>query len=203
MLFSLFMIVQVSTISAAYFSVKFEKVEADQIGEEVVVRWLTDSEYNTEFYNVQRSIDGGQNWEEIGSVLSSGNTPGGDNYELIDENPTEGMMMYRIQQNEIDGTYTYSFTASVEFTMFTDDNDPQIQVFPNPTDEELTIESTSIVFSEMVNVEMMDLSGKLIAVVVDVNDTQIQVRPINKVTGLYFLTITDRNKSIVKKVKFK
>ncbi len=202
-LLSLLTIVQISTVSASDFSVKFERVKADQVGETVVVRWVTTTEINNEYFKVQRSVNGGSLWEVIGSVESTGNTPGGDYYNFIDENPVEGLIYYRIQQNDFDGTYDYSFKATVEFTMFTDDNDTEVQVYPNPTEEGFTIETTSSGFSETVSIEMMDISGKLIAVNTDVNDSQIVVRPINKLTGLYFLMITDRNKKIVKKVKFK
>ena len=85
-------------------------------------------------------------------------------------------------------------------TLFTDDEDDEVQLYPNPSEDAVTIETEN--FTEEVNIQMMDLSGKLISVDINKNDNQILVRPINKVYGMFFLMISDNNKTTVKKVKF-
>lgn len=202
MLFSLMMILQVTSSFASDFIVKFIRVEADQVDQRVLVRWVTDSEIDNDFFTVQRSVDGGLNWQVLGDMEGSGNTPGAGVYSFIDEIPEEGLNLYRIQQTDLDGAYTYSYKASVEFTFFTGEEDTEVQVYPNPTSEVVMVESDSE-FSENVSVELMDLSGKLISVNTESNNKIISIRPIQQLSGLYFLMINDRNKRTIKKINFK
>jgi type IX secretion system substrate protein len=198
--FCTLMCFQSSTSFAAEFSVKFIRVAADQVDNQVLVRWGTDSEINNDYFTVQRSVDGGSIWQDVGIVDSSNNTPGSDSYKFFDENPIAGSITYRLRQTDFDGTYTYSFVAEVLVTLFTDDEDDEVQLYPNPSEDAVTIETEN--FTEEVNVQMMDLSGKLISVDINKNDNQILVRPVNKIYGMFFLMISDNNKTTVKKVKF-
>ncbi len=202
-LFAAFLFLQSSTILAADYSVKFIRVIADQVEEKVLVRWATDSEINNSYFTVQRSIDGGSIWQDLGIVDSYGGTPGAGTYKFVDQNPIMGSITYRLRQTDYDGTYSYSFYAEVEVTAFTG-NDPaevELQVYPNPSDDNFITIDTEILTGD-VSIQLMDLSGKKINVNLNINDDQIQLSPVNKIYGLYFLLISDRNKTFVEKIKF-
>ncbi len=194
-----------TTVSADDYAVKFVRIEVDQIGDEVLVRWLTDSEINNSFFTIQRSNDGGLIWQDIGIVNSSGTTPGSDSYEFTDTDPLPGSIVYRLRQTDFDGTYTYSFKVGIIVTNFISENDDtEIQVYPNPSDDFVTIESDGgNLVSETTTVQMMDITGKVVAIELDFNDTQIQLRPIQKLPGIYFVMIANNDQTIVKKVQFK
>ena len=191
---------QANTISAADFSVKFIRVTAEQIENQVLVKWATDSEFNNEFFTIQRSVDGASTWQDLGTVDSYGSVPGAGVYQYFDESPILGSIYYRLRQTDYDGTYTYSFLAEVNVSFFADEEEAELQLYPNPAETVLILESKTL--TENAIVKMMDLSGKLISINLDIDENQIRIRPIHKISGLYFLMISDQNKSIVKKVKF-
>lgn len=195
-------ILQITSLSAAEFIVKYERIEADQFGEEVSVRWLTVSEFNNDFFTVQRSLDGAQTWEDLGEIASIGSVPGAGTYEYIDQNPVAGTIYYRIKQTDFDGTYTYSHDVSIFVEFFDSDEEEEIEVYPNPSDEFVIIE-TSTSFSGLVDVTLTDISGKKIAINMNVDNQKIRIQPIKKLFGLYFVILSDQQKTRVKKIKFK
>lgn len=193
---------QTSSLFAHSFIVKYERIEADQIEDQVSVRWLTVSEFDNDFFTIQRSLDGELTWEDLGNVSSTGSIPNVETYEFVDEDPAQGTIHYRLRQTDFDGTYTYSHSVSVFVEFFAGEEESEIQVYPNPSDENVTLE-TSTTFSESVSIIMTDISGKTISISTEVNDQQIKVQPTNKLMGLYFIMVTDQQKTTVKKVKFK
>lgn len=197
----LFLLMNISILSAADFSVKFVSHETVQLNDQVLIRWVTDSEFNSELFKVQRLVNGASDWEDIGTVLSNGAIPGGGSYEYVDENPAMGLSHYRLLQKDFDGQVTYSDKMPIEVVAFTDDEMNEIVVYPNPAVDEVVIEGPIIIGSS--EVQMMDISGRLIAIDLEMDDQQIRIRPLEKVSGLYFVTIFDPYRSIAKKIRFK
>jgi len=197
-----FFMIHTTAFSAVEFSVKFISIDATQMGDDVQIRWVTDSEFNSELFKVQRLVNGANGWEDIGIVMSNATIPQSSSYEFMDENPVAGMTHYRLKQKDFDGQITYSKKIQLNVSLFTEeDMEEQVLVYPNPAINEVLIEGP--VISETSEVQMMDVTGRLIAIEIYIQDQQIQVRPIEKVTGLYFITIFDPYRSIAKKIRFK
>ena len=182
-------------------SVKFIRFYVDQVGDQVRVRWKTESEYDNDFFTVERSKDL-INWEALETVPGSGASPGEGVYVYIDTEPKSGLTYYRIKQTDIDGTYDFSHIEKVEFEEFATEA-ADVAVAPNPlpgTGSDLTINGeTSLVGS---TVKLIDITGKEIKITVSINDTEMKVTPYTRVPGLYFLILQRGKHSIVKKIKF-
>ncbi len=103
----------------------------------VELKWITASEYNNNFFNVERSKDG-NNFEDIAKIKASGNSSNTNEYLFVDQKPYKGISYYRIKQTDLNGKYTYSQTLSVNFEGL-----EIIELYPNPTSNSLNLQINS------------------------------------------------------------
>ncbi|MCB0641472.1 MAG: T9SS type A sorting domain-containing protein, partial [Phaeodactylibacter sp.] len=97
--------------------------------EETQVRliWQTATELNNSHFEVEWSVNGIA-FEKIGAVQGHGTTAEVQRYELLHEQPANGVNYYRLRQVDFDGQFEYSDIRSVEFESL----GRQIKIFPNP-----------------------------------------------------------------------
>ena len=95
----------------------------------VDVYWTTASEYNSDYFNVEKSVDG-VNYEVISRVEAVKNSTTETNYITIDEHPNLGVNYYRLNQFDADGSSKYSEVRAVNIL---DNEYDMLSVFPNPT----------------------------------------------------------------------
>jgi hypothetical protein len=72
-------------------------------GEGNVLHWNTVSEKNSDFFTIERSLDG-KTWESLGTVKGAGNSEFEQEYQFVDFNYRETMNYYRLKQTDFDGT---------------------------------------------------------------------------------------------------
>lgn len=85
-----------SSVDLIYFSVV-------KSGDNNKLKWTTASEYNNDFFVIEKSING-INYETIGYKEAVGNSVQNSNYLLIDKNVTNVINYYRIKQVDNAGT---------------------------------------------------------------------------------------------------
>lgn len=126
--------VQLRTYPAANVSVPIELIsfEVVKMAEDVKVEWKATNEYGNAFYTVERSIDG-ENWREVGQILSKEYTSDINEYEFVDRDPVMGINYYRLKQTDFDGKFTISNVEKVTFA------DLSISIFPNPSSGIITV----------------------------------------------------------------
>jgi hypothetical protein len=93
----------------------------------VLLKWSTATEQNTDRFIVQHSTDA-VNWNNIGTVTGAGNSSSIQNYQHIHSNAINGLNYYRIHQRDLDGKQSFSKVVSVQFT----DAVALFSVYPNP-----------------------------------------------------------------------
>ncbi len=71
---------------------------------EVQAVWKTENEQNYTNFSVERSTDGGQTYNVVGGLQGSGQGV----YSLVDKSPVNGQNLYRLKQEDINNTITYS-----------------------------------------------------------------------------------------------
>jgi hypothetical protein len=76
--------------------------KADKAGNEVILKWTTSREENTDRFIIERSVDG-INYTPIGSINSAGNSATAKSYVYPDKKPLTGKNFYRLQQVGRDG----------------------------------------------------------------------------------------------------
>lgn len=122
------------------------------------LKWQTASEVNSDYFQIERSIDG-IDWYEISKVTSSGFSNNIVNYEFIDINSEGFDGYYRLKQVDFDGKFEYSNYIYVSNNNCLQDNN--INIYPNPAQEELFIRITNSTSGEGILI-ITDISGKVV-----------------------------------------
>jgi len=92
-------------LGSAPVPVLFAKLEAGCTNNGALVSWSTGSESNSNFFEVQRSING-NDWTAVGTVKAAGNSSSVRAYRQLDLNG--GKAFYRIKQVDLDGHASYT-----------------------------------------------------------------------------------------------
>ena len=101
-----------------WIPVELTSFTAAQQGEAVALRWVTASETNNFGFNIERRSAEVSDWETIGFIKGAGNSHSSLQYLMIDTDlPHDGLYMYRLRQQDFDGTTSYSPEVQVEFTL--------------------------------------------------------------------------------------
>jgi len=96
--------------------------------------WTTKNEANYTHFTVERSIDGGNTFDVIGGMPSTG----AGNYSLLDKTPVFAANMYRLKMEDINGTITYSNVVTLTYST-TDNLTSIVSIYPNPTQNNITL----------------------------------------------------------------
>ncbi|MFT4758961.1 MAG: photosystem II stability/assembly factor-like uncharacterized protein, partial [Saprospiraceae bacterium] len=95
--------------------------------ERIVLNWATASEFENDYFSIQRSVDG-KSFETIEEVASLGEAAVEQGYELTDQFPLLGNNYYRLKQVDRNGEFEYS---EIELGVITGDQ-PTVAIYPNP-----------------------------------------------------------------------
>lgn len=100
----------------------------------VKLYWSTAVEVNNNYFSVEQSADG-INFTEIAKVASQGNTGERKDYFYTVQNPLNGLQYYRLKQTDLDGTNTWYYSVSVDYSV---PRDIQPALYPNPNEGEFS-----------------------------------------------------------------
>ena len=95
----------------------------------VDLNWVTASESNSDYFQVERSANG-QDFTPIGShVPAAGSSETDRSYAMVDNEPLSGISYYRLKQVDMDGHFEYSEITSVMISSSPSDQ-ASVKVFP-------------------------------------------------------------------------
>ena len=151
---------------------------------QVLNEWTTANEVNTAFFNVQRSSNG-KDFKPVGKVnaLSRWGTLSYQFTDPLKDESTQGNLYYRLEMLDKDVTKTYSPLQRVVLS-----NDLFVNVYPNPTNDVVTIEG-----KELNSISLVDNTGRMIWTKRMLNSTKeiLSVKQLTK--GVYFLKAVHEN----------
>jgi hypothetical protein len=79
-----------------------------------ILRWITASEINNDFFTIERSIDG-INWELVGTIYGEGNSNELNSYSIMDTFSAKNInYYYKLKQTDYDNKFEYSNPIFVE-----------------------------------------------------------------------------------------
>lgn len=87
--------------------------EGEVLKEGNLLKWVTASELNNDFYTLQRSFDG-TSFENIQIVDGAGTTSATSTYSYLDRTAPNGISYYRLQQTDLDGSTTTSKVIALQ-----------------------------------------------------------------------------------------
>jgi len=164
---------------------------ASWVGKNAQLIWQTAQEHNSEYFAIERAIEGGE-FEEIGKIAGAGNSSSIRTYQFEDANAsstTASTLSYRLRQTDFNGTTSYSEVRSLAIEQI-----EVVDIYPNPATERLTISLTETLLGQENYVEIYDLDGSQI-LRKKLNSKQLQTIALPDVAaGQYVVVIRTANK---------
>jgi len=158
----------------------------------VQLNWKTISEINSDYFEIERSIDG-RNFTKVGaSIKAAGNSDAEKFYSITDnvrgvESP---VVYYRVKLMDVNSKRAYSNVAAVKLP----ENGAVITLSPNPFISEINV-TAALEENVAYTVRMMDVSGRTV-----LNSTEkitkekpvLTLRYLNGLTrGVYLVEVVD------------
>ena len=156
-----------------------------------VLNWVTTKEYNTNYFEVERSEDE-VNFKKLGIVRNKVTTAN-EKYSFTDSSIVQGLIYYRIKQVDKNGNFTYSKVVAYNAKAQT-----SFKLYPNPTTNLLYIQLPV----EATEIKIVDLKGQVL-MMRNVRNLTATTLDVSQLTiGTYFLeTITNAGKQNIRFIK--
>ncbi len=168
-------------------------------GKTVAVQWATASEKNNDYFDVERSIDGGKSYASIGIVHGNGTTATQKQYMFNDNNPSQtDENCYRLKQVDFDGNYEYTDIKCVNFGAV----NTAVKVRPNPASDRLQVNLAADTKGSS-EIQIIDMLGQVVHTqVIDAGAQMVNLEVQNLASGAYILRVqTGAQASVVRFVK--
>lgn len=176
-----------STTTNNPLPVELLEFNAIKDNENVLVYWSTASEINSNYFIIQKTEDL-NNWKDVTHVDAQGISNIEVQYSDYDFSPYNSVSYYRLKQVDLDGAYTFSNIAMVNFNQ---NSELSYNIYPNPTSNVINVS-----FQEKKNYKVT-LSNSIGQ---NINLTPISIFSAEKITvnttelakGIYYLTISNK-----------
>ncbi len=160
------------------------------IGEKVQLSWSTTSEINSDYFDIERTMDF-KNWKIIGRIHSKGNASINSRYITYDTTPLNGTSYYRIKQVDIDGAFSYSKMATIHFK-----NNNFLIIRPNPANSVVELSFSKSIEGKIV---LFNTLGKSVFQQ-KINSNQVRLDLSHLKAGTYYLGVKTNREVTTKKV---
>ncbi len=162
-----------------------------------LIKWITGSEIENDYFTLYRSIENGQ-FVEIGTVKGNGTKNTTSNYKLLDRNAPAGMSTYKLEQTDNDGTVNFVGVVDVQRSESTALNINSILPIPVISNLQVNYQAvagiTEIKIYDMVGRSIQDLQ------IESINGLNFYNLNLNGLTsGVYFITLLNDNKVATKR----
>jgi len=170
--------------------VRITSLEVECLNGAAHITWKTAQEQNSSRFDVEKSTDGIQ-WQTIGHLAAAGNSYLERDYSYMDVSSVAGTAFYRVVEFDLDGSATYSTTASASCGIA----DSDASIYPNPVRDILWI-TLNAPGASLMKIEIYDAAGarrhtQIAAVSEGNNRIGIDVKALSP--GLYFVDIQWEN----------
>jgi hypothetical protein len=174
------------------------------VNDDALLWWNTASEVNSDFFAVERSVDGVE-FAEIGTVSAAGFSLAPNDYSFIDPGIRElqvSRVYYRLRMVDTDGTFAHS---AVRWLALGESAIGPLLIYPNPFTEGVSI-SWYAPQDGSVHIQVADASGRIVTdkiISVTEGNNFVTLGDLSALaSGVYVLRLTAGNTtSTVKLVK--
>lgn len=171
-------------------------------GNNVRLSWITFTEINNDFFNVQWSLDGIQ-YTDLAVISGAGNSNSLHNYDYTDRETKTGINYYRIKQTDFDGKNSFSQAISVNIPnrevlgLITD-----LKVFPNPFHQELSfqINGQSEKRGQLLIYDVQGVIHYSEQVEIKEGNWNRSIADLSMPNGTYFFELSTEDQSFTKKI---
>lgn len=146
------------TVAAGVLPIRIGEYKAFAEGNNAIIKWQSLSELNTDYYLIDRSVDG-VNFENVGKVTAKGTSNSQLTYFFRDKSPKSGTNYYRLTSVDKDEKTQVFEVLAVKFSLV----EAKIVAYPNPlTSNVINIKVTGVE-TNIISVSLISTSGKVIA----------------------------------------
>lgn len=172
--------------------------KGSSIQHDVILQWTTVSEINTDFFRIERSVDGIE-FEGIGAKKAFNEGEVIRNYAYTDRALAANHYYYRLKMIDFDGSFEYSDVISIEHGF---DAPVSMTLFPNPATDMLNVEISNKLAGRM-DMKILDIGGRVIKTqrwlsTRGLNRKSIDLKGLKQ--GIYFLQL--ENDDLNQQLKF-
>jgi len=162
-----------------------------------LIKWVTGTEVNNDFFTLYRSTDGVL-FNEVSVITGNGNSSVANSYSYLDREALAGLSFYKLEQTDFNGTVNYVGTIELlrgESNIVTINS-----LLPVPVVSELEV-SYSAQEGET-NVVIYDMVGRIVNELTiessnGLNEFDINVSDLN--SGIYFISVVNNEQVATKR----
>ena len=161
---------------------------------EVTVKWSTASEQNSNFFTVERSLDG-TNFSSIATVPAAGNSSSIKKYYSVDTDPYSLTSYYRIRETDFNGSFMYSNVqivngcANDDVSIYSTGNGVAVNIEAEE-DGEYALEIYDV-FGQKIMSEIKNVAA---------GSNHIKLYPGNIASAVYIVKVYNSKSSVTKKI---
>jgi hypothetical protein len=145
--------------------------------------WETKNENNFNGFDIERSENGGQDFQKIGFEKGKGGSTT-TNYRFTDTDVKAGIdYYYRLKMLDFDGKFTFS---NIQTARLLDYGQHQPSVFPNPVSDILQVDWNGF---EADRISIFDIAGREIMILNGLEDVRTEISVGSLAEGWYFLRV--------------
>lgn len=185
------------TLNCSLLPIELLSFSADNTEEGIVLKWITASETNNQYFTCERSSTG-IDFFPIGNVKGAGSSTVLNEYSFTDNVFLEGRAYYRLRQTDYDGATTHSDIIAISFK-----RNSRLNIVNTYLDENGLLNVAYKNNLSNVLVKLYNITGKEVFTQ-DFRSTEVLNKIILKTSkltqGIYVLMLMNSEKSIQKKI---
>lgn len=184
-------------VNSIILPVELYSFEAEVVGNDVLLEWRTESEINSDYFEVERWSKS-HPLESVGTLQAAGNSNERRYYSLIDKDPIQDVSYYRLKMVDYDGSFEYSAERTVSFGKASGTLEESIYVYPNPNDGNFVISWDGLAAGTVI--ELHNAVGQLVDrwSVTEASRTEVALSDLN--SGTYLVRIIGQYETATKPV---
>ena len=162
--------------------IELDKFDAKQVSNDIELTWSTLSETNSNYFEIQRSANGVDNWETIVNEKAMGNSSSFIQYKAWDYSPLIGNNYYRLKQVDINGNYRVFKPLTVYYSRLN-----SFSVYPNPAQNYIVIEFENETINDIRFYDMKgnDITNNVTKELIAQNSVKVNIS--NLANGVYVI----------------
>lgn len=188
---------QFTVAAGASLPVRSVQLSSTSNASTVNLKWITESEYNTDHFVIERSTDG-RSFIALGEAKAAGNTISTTTYTSVDDIrtvATKPVLFYRIKVVDADDKYSYSNTIAIRLA-----KQSKVQVWPTPFSSQLNVQVEQEA-GAMLEVKIYNMTGVLVcnkrqATTAGTNTIQLVDQVSKLQSGMYVIELVSNNQKI-------
>jgi hypothetical protein len=185
--FSCFSIPTATNLPVNMTNLTLNKIQNNKI----LVAWQTLTETNCVGFEIQKSKNGGADFNSFNYIKSqspNGNSNNKLSYEIIDTEENNGTIFYRIMQKDLSGRLTYSDIKSIKTN-----SSQQIIIYPNPSIDGNVIVKVPNNMIGAIGLLKSSNGATIFSQKIDSNILKMSNLP----TGFYYFNIVDKANEVI------